>query len=47
MQKAYVTPRLFDSEVMNGSEKRLRTLLEANYSKFRFLTLFEQKLSEA
>jgi len=47
MQDAHVTPRLFDSEVINASEKRLRTLLKANYSKFRFITSFEQKLSEA
>lgn len=47
MQKTNVTARLFDSEVLNNSEKRLRTLLKSNYPKFNFLTLFEQKLGEA
>ena len=47
MQKINVTPRLFDSEVLNSSEKRLRILLEANHTKFRSLTVFEQKLGEA
>lgn len=47
MNQANVTPRLFDSEVLNSSEKRLRTLLDANYSKFHFFTQFAQKLSEA
>ncbi len=46
MQKTNVTARLFDSEVLNNSEKRLRTLLKLNYPKFNFLTLFAQKLGE-
>ena len=47
MQETNVTPRLFDSEVQNSSEKRLRVLLEANYPRFSALREFEQKLSEA
>lgn len=47
MQETNVTPRLFDSEVLNRSEKRLRALLEDNYPKFHYLTTFEQKLREA
>lgn len=47
MQETNVTPRLFDSVVQNSSEKRLRTLLEANYPRFAAISEFEQKLSEA
>ncbi|MDP0902145.1 hypothetical protein, partial [Klebsiella pneumoniae] len=47
MQKINVTPRLFDSEVINSSEKRFRILLEANHSNFRSLTVFVHKLGVA
>lgn len=47
MQETNVTPRLFDSEVLNSSEKRLRMLLGENYPTFHYLTVFEQKLREA
>ncbi|MFU4542429.1 hypothetical protein ACM714_20515 [Pseudomonas aeruginosa] len=46
MQESNATPRLFDSEVQNSSEKRLRVLLEANYPRFSALVEFKQKLSE-
>lgn len=47
MQETNVTPRLFDSEVHNSSEKRLRVLLNANYLRFSALSDFVQKFSEA
>lgn len=47
MQETNVTPRLFDSEVQNSSEKRLRILLDANYPRFSALSDFVRKLSEA
>lgn len=47
MQETNVTPRFFDSEVQNSSEKRLRVLLDANYPRFSALSDFMQRLSEA
>ena len=47
MQKTNVTPRLYTNDLITRAEKRLRTLLHADYQQFRFLTQFEHKLSEA